>query len=105
VKRLVVLAVVLVGVAGCSNSTGGQPSAATTTAGGPSESTSPSAVGGNALPVDRACSLLSTSDLSSLGVSSAPTQGMVGTAHTCEADTAADHIIVGIRTNVGLQGS
>jgi hypothetical protein len=107
VRRLVVLAglaVALVGVAGCNNSTGGQPSAAATTAGSPPESTSPSAGGGNALPVDRACSLLSAGDLSSLGVSSAPTQGTVGTAHTCEADNATDHIIVGIRTNVGLSG-
>jgi hypothetical protein len=52
--------------------------------------------------VDHVCSLLSPGDLSRLGVSSAPTQGMIGTSHTCEADTAADHIIVGIRTNGGL---
>jgi hypothetical protein len=108
VKRLLVLAGiagVLLSAAACGNSTDGQPTPVTSAAQGqPTRTTTPSAGGGGALPVDHACSLLSSSDLSQLGVSSSPSEDMIGTAHACEFDNSEGHIIVGIRTNVGLAG-
>lgn len=109
-KHLVVLAgsaAVLLGVVACGGPTSGQPIPATTTVGtapddAPTADTSTSSGGPNSLPVDQPCSLLSPSDLHQIGVSTQPTQGMVGTAHACEFDTADDHLIVGIRTNSGL---
>jgi Protein of unknown function (DUF3558) len=113
VKRLVVLAglaVTLMSVAACG-STPGQPTAVTTTAGGGAGQTSaagtsdePSSAGSGSgsLPVDQPCSLLSSSDLQQLNVSSPPSADKVGTANSCELDTAADHIGLDIRTDAGL---
>lgn len=108
-KRLVVLvglAMVMLGVAACSSSTGGQPTVGATTEGGPtssdSTSGSPPSTGAGALPVDQPCSLLSSADLMQLGVSTPASADMVGTAHVCEMDTAADHLAVAIRTDLGL---
>jgi hypothetical protein len=56
------------------------------------------------LPVNQSCSLLSSADLEQLGASSPTTQEMVGTAHTCEFDSADFTMEVGIRTDVGLAG-
>lgn len=108
-KRLVVLiglAAVLVGASACNSATPGQASASTTTAGGQPEATSPSSPsgGGTSLPVDHACSLLSSSDLAQLGASTSPTEEMVGTAHACDFSAGVVAMIVGIRTNVGLNG-
>ncbi|HEY3748145.1 MAG TPA: DUF3558 family protein [Pseudonocardiaceae bacterium] len=110
-KRLVVLvglAAVLVGTAACGGTTPGQPSAATTAGGGGqtsggSTSTAPSSRT-SSFAADQPCSLLSSSDLEQLGVSSPPSQDMVGTAHSCELDTSAFHIGLDIRTDVGLAG-
>lgn len=109
-KYLVVLAglaLVMLGVAACSNQTGGQPTAGSTTDGGAptattSTSGSTSSGGTGSLPVDQPCTLLSSADLTQLGVSSPGSTDSIGTAHACELDTAADHIIIAIRTNVGL---
>jgi hypothetical protein len=99
------LAAILVGTSACNSATPGQPApTATVTAGGQSQGTTTSGAGVSGLPVDHACSLLSSSDLTRLGASSPPTQDMIGTAHACELDNSDDHIIVGIRTNVGLDG-
>lgn len=102
------LAVLALGAAACNSATPGSPSAQTqatqpavTT---PNGDGGGSGGGGNGLPVDRVCSLLSSADLSQLGASSAPTEGTIGTAHTCEFDNAEGHVIVGVRTNVGLDG-
>ena len=109
-KRLVVLAglaTMAVGLAACGGApTPGQPTAAPSSSDGAqdtvpaSPSSSASSPGG--LPVSQPCSLLSSAQLTQLGVSAQPTQDMIGTAHSCEMDTAQDHIIVGIRTNGGL---
>jgi len=105
VKRLVLLAglaATMLGVAACNNATSGQPSPDTsTTQNQPATSNSG---GGNTLPVGNPCSLLSSGDLSRLGATSTPTKNQIGTAYACELDNAEGHIIVGIRTNVGLQG-
>lgn len=110
-NRLVVLAglvVVILSVAACTDTTTGRPTTATTgggqTSGSQPTATSTSSGGTGSLPVDQPCSLLSSGELQEIGVSSQPTQDMVGTAHACELDTANFHIIVGIRTNVGLAG-
>ncbi|HEX4722212.1 MAG TPA: DUF3558 domain-containing protein [Pseudonocardiaceae bacterium] len=107
-KRLVVLAglaAILVGASACTNPTPGQASGVTTTTGSqPGDTSSPSGGGGTALPVDHACSLLSSSDLQQLGASSPPTEEMVGTAHSCDFDSDDYTFGVAIRTNVGLSG-
>lgn len=95
------LGAMLVGISACSNSTTGQPSSTTTVTGAQPTSTTG---GGGALPVDHVCSLLSTSDLTQLGVSATPTDDLVGTSHACEFDNSEGHVIVGIRTDVGLAG-
>jgi Protein of unknown function (DUF3558) len=108
VKRLVALAgltAVLLGVAACNGSTTGQPSPATTPAAvtsGPVTATSAPGGGANSLPVDDPCSLLSSADLQQLGVSAPPTKDKVGTANSCELDTADDHFGVDVRTDGGL---
>jgi hypothetical protein len=48
--------------------------------------------------------LFSSDQLTQLGVSTPPTQEMVGTEHACEMDNGQDNILVGIRTNGGLAG-
>lgn len=111
-KRLAVLAglaTLAVGLAACSGApTPGQPTAAQPTSGGGQhtrpDSPSPSTGAAGTLPVNQPCSLLSSDNLTQLGVSAQPTQDMIGTAHACEMDTDQDHIIVDIRTNVGLDG-
>jgi Protein of unknown function (DUF3558) len=115
VKRLVVLAglaATLVVTAACGGPTTGQPSPATTaesavqtTSDGGSGGTSTSSGDAGALPVNHPCSVLSSEDLSQLGVSSSPTEDMTGTAPDCAFQTA-DNFTVGIaiRTNVGLSG-
>jgi hypothetical protein len=110
VKRLVALAglaAVLLGVTACNGSTTGQPSPVTTPAGvtsatGPATATSAPGGGGSSLPVDDPCSLLSSADLQQLGVSSPPTKDKVGTANSCELDTADDHFGIDVRTDGGL---
>lgn len=96
---LAAVAVALVGVAGCGHSTAGQASPVVRTS--PPASAPPS---GDGLPVDQACSLLSSADFRQLGASSPPTQEMIGTAHAC--DFSSDEFALGlaIRTNVGLAG-
>jgi Protein of unknown function (DUF3558) len=114
VKRLVVLvglAAMLVGTAACGGTTPGQPSAATTAGGGgqtsgggsTGASTAPSG-GTSTFSAGQPCALLSSSDLEQIGVSSPPSQDMVGTAHSCELDSSAFHIGLDIRTDVGLAG-
>lgn len=112
-KRLTVLTclvVTLVGVAACNSTTTGQPGAASTTqSGGPTSATSspdtPTSAGGSGgLPVDHPCSLLSSSDLTTLGVSAQPTEGTTGSAHTCDFDSSDFSMGIAIRTNVGLSG-
>jgi hypothetical protein len=107
--RLVVLAglaTLFVSAAACSNPTSGQPSAETTAKGGPPaggrSSTSSAPTGGNSLPVDQPCSLLSSADLQQLGVSAQPVQDKVGIAPSCEADNASFHIVVSIFAHDGL---
>lgn len=100
-------AIVVLGVAACSNPTGGQPTAGATTDGRAPTSTrstpdSNSPSGSGSLPADQPCSLLSSTDLSQLGVSSPVSTDAIGTAYACELDTSADHIIIAVRTNVGL---
>lgn len=109
-KRLAVvvgLVAVLGGLTACGATTTGQPSATTTAGGGgpTAGSGSPSTTsggGGAGLPVDAPCSLVSTSDLAQLGVSAAPQTGAVGTAHTCDFDSADFSMGIAIRTNGGL---
>jgi hypothetical protein len=105
VKRFVlmaILSVMVVGVSACNTATNGQPSPSVTQTG--LRETSTVAGGGNALPVNQACSLLSSSDLEQLGASSPTTQEMVGTAHACEFDSAAFTMALAVRTDVGLAG-
>jgi hypothetical protein len=105
VKRLVLMAILfamVVGVSACNTATNGQPSPSVTQTG--LRETSTVAGGGNGLPVNQACSLLSSSELEQLGASSPTTQEMVGTAHACEFDSADFAMAVGIRTDVGLAG-
>jgi hypothetical protein len=52
--------------------------------------------------VDDPCALLSSADLQQLDASSPPSQDKVGTAHSCELDTADYHFGVDIRTDAGL---
>lgn len=114
VRRLAVLTCLVAtlgSVVACNSTTTGQPGGATTTNdGGPpsnsasSSGTSTSVGGGHALPVDHPCSLLLSNDLAALGVSSAPTEQLVGSAHTCNFDSASFSMGVAIRTNVGLGG-
>ena len=93
----------LVLVSACGNSTGGQANPATTTTQGQPEQTStPSGGGQSGLPVSQPCSLLSSGDLSQLGVSAQPQQVMVGTAHACNFDSADFALGVAIRTDGGL---
>lgn len=109
VKRLVAaagLTAVLLGAVACNGSTTGQPSPATTPAGvtsgtGPVTATSAPGSGGS-LPADDPCSLLSSADQQQIGVSSPPTKDKVGTANSCELDTADDHFGLDIRTDGGL---
>jgi hypothetical protein len=99
---LVGIALVL-GTAACGTTTAGQPRPAAqppSTASSGDNSTSAAST----LPVDHVCSLLSTGDLAQLSVTKPPTQEMVGTAPTCDADTSAYSIGVGIRTDSGLAG-
>lgn len=106
-KRLVLLAglaATLLGVAACNSSTPGQATAGTSTTTQNQPPPTSSSGGGNSLPVSNPCSLLSSGDLSQLGVTTTPTKNQIGTAHACELDNAEGHIIVGIRTNVGLDG-
>lgn len=102
---LTCMAAVLLGVAACSSTTTGQP-VSTTQAGGPTSTNSPStptsAGGSGTLPVSHPCSLLSSNDFTTLGASSAPTEEMVGTAHSCDFDSSDFSMGVGIRTNAGL---
>ncbi|HEX5494565.1 MAG TPA: DUF3558 family protein [Mycobacteriales bacterium] len=103
-RRWVVLigfAALLLGTAACG-STPGQPTPATTADGG-STSAAPSSTT-SSFSADKPCSLFSSSDLQQLGVSSPPSQDMVGTAQSCELDTADFHIGLDIRTDVGLSG-
>lgn len=110
VTRLAVLAglaTLFVGAAACSSPTTGQPSAATTgggqPAGGQSSVGSPSTgAGTDPLPVSQPCSLLSSADLQQVGITGQPTQDKIGTAPTCEADTADFSISVSIFANAGL---
>jgi len=106
VKRLLALAglaAMVVGLSACGNSTGGQPTPATTSATqGRSTGTPTSSGGGNTWPVDHACSLLSASDLAALGASGQPTEDMVGTAHACEFASTDFSMGLAIRTNGGL---
>jgi hypothetical protein len=71
-----------------------------TAGGGPSTSASES----NSLPVNQACSLFSSADLEQVGVSSPPTQEMVGTGHSCDFNSDSFAMGITIRTNVGLAG-
>jgi hypothetical protein len=112
VKRLVLLGAMvatLAVVVACGGPTTGQPSPATTadstgaTSSG-SGSADPTTAGGTAgsLPVNEPCSLLSSGDLTHIGVSSPPTQDMVGTAHDCSLETSDYSIGVALRTNGGM---
>jgi uncharacterized protein DUF3558 len=104
VRRLALLAglaATLIAAAACNSSTPGQPSAGGSVAGSPPPT---SAAGGNALPVDQPCSLVSQSALSEIGESAPPTPDMVGTAHDCSLTTPDFSIGVAIRTDVGLSG-
>lgn len=109
-KRLVMLAglaTVAVGVVACSGSTTlGQPTASPSSSsssqdtGSASPSSSTSNSGG--LPVSQPCSLLSTAQVSQLGVSAPPTQKLLGNAPSCQMDNAQDTITLSIRTDGGL---
>jgi uncharacterized protein DUF3558 len=109
VKRLVVLAglaTLAVGMAACGGSpTTGQPTVAPSTSdsgGGQDTSAPPSTGGQGTLPANQPCSLVSAAQLSQLGVSTQPTQDMIGNAPSCEMQTEQDHIIVTVRTDGGL---
>jgi hypothetical protein len=113
VKRLVAIAglvaVMLMSAAACNSSTQGEPSAQNTTGVGQPSSSDPTGSaatsgGTTTLPVDEPCSLLSSADLRSIEVSGQPTQDEIGTEHACEMDNSNGHIIVGVRTDVGLAG-
>jgi hypothetical protein len=54
--------------------------------------------------VDNPCALLSSADLQQIDASSPPTQDKVGTANSCELDTADYHFGLDIRTDAGLAG-
>jgi hypothetical protein len=101
------LATLTIGLAACSGGpTLGQPTAAPSSSGG-GQDTSPanpssSASSSGGLPVSQPCSLLSAAQLSQLGVSTQPTQDMVGTAPSCEMDNGEDNINLAIRTTGGL---
>ena len=105
-KWCVVLAAAVamaLGVSSCTGSTTGDPAAA------PSRPTSsagsPTSQGKSAsLPVNHACSLLSSDELAQLAPVAPPKQDMVGTAHECGLDTSDYSIGVAIRTDVGLAG-
>lgn len=113
-KRLVVLAglaAMLVGTAACSGPTKGQPTAAptvdstgqTTSDGGPGDTSTSAGGGTSGLPVDQPCSLLSSSDLTQLGVSTPPTSDKVGTAPDCSLDTSGNFTVgIALRTTSGL---
>ena len=95
---LAAFAVALVGVAGCGGTTVGRASPVVRTSPPTSSSTR------DGLPVNQACSLLSSADFQQLGASSPPSQEMVGTAHACEFNSDEFALGVAIRTNVGLAG-
>lgn len=110
-KRFVVLVgfVSMVACGAACSTTTGQPSPASashdpTSGSGLSGSVPTSSGKMGSLPVDRPCSLLSSSDLRQIGVSSSPSQDKIGTAPSCETSNADDHIIVSIFANDGLSG-
>jgi predicted small secreted protein len=100
------------GAAACNSTTTGQgeptfgaPSSPVTSGAGDSGGSSPtsSSGGSKSLPVDKPCSLFSSSDLTTLGVSSPPSADQVGSAPTCDLSLNPDGAVeVGIRTNEGL---
>lgn len=98
------LAAMLFAVAGCNNSTPGQPSAGGSVTESQPPGTSTTGGGGKTLPVSQPCNLIPQSALDQIGESVPPTADMVGTAHDCSLTTPDFSIGVAIRTNVGLQG-
>lgn len=91
-------------VAACNSSTPGVANPVGNGGSGQTAASSPPTTTGNGLPVNQACSLLSSTQLEQLGVSSPPSQEMVGTAHSCDFNSAGFAMGVAIRTDVGLDG-
>lgn len=110
-KRLVVLAgmaAVLLNVIACSSQTPGSPTASTNAGGqipngSRSESTSsPSSGVGGSLPVDAPCSLLSSSDLRSLGAFAPPSRSDIAGASNCEVEATHGVVEVTLFAGQGL---
>jgi hypothetical protein len=115
VKRLVVLAglvVALAGAAACSSSTGGSglpiPStsggAGTTSAasGGDSTTSSSASSGGTSLANTDPCSLLTASDASSVGLQAPGNPDNVAGERTCDYVGSQSTAIIGVSTDAGL---
>jgi Protein of unknown function (DUF3558) len=114
VKRLVAvtgLAVLSIAVAACGSSVQGQPSPGTSSspsvqqtgsAGATSGSSGSGGGGSTSLPTGQPCSLLSSSDLTQLGVSTPPSSDQIGTASGCDVTASAGAVALAIRTNEGL---
>ena len=118
-KRLTALAsatAVLLTLTACSSNTGGFATSSTTSSttasdsnGGSSASTSTASSGGKIGSADQlantqACSLLTTSEATSLGLSSTGTTNNAGAKSGCEWDGSDLTAGVLIRTDVGLAG-
>jgi hypothetical protein len=116
VTRRIVLtgltAATLLATTACGTTTTGQaqPAPGTATArnssgsdsSGSSSGTPSSGTAGGSLDSTAPCSLLSSSEASSLGVSGQPQRQKIGSAQSCLVSVSGGGFIIGIRTNVGF---